>query len=367
MDQGQHAKSKYKDSIRETVFAMNSLRRSSTNPVDVSIAEFVQMKWGISMETFYDDLGLNAGIDTIQNLFTTPSESVRWLIPEIFRDALRLGLRKAPIWQDVIAAEQTIAQPSITLPHLNMSEATPKYVGEAETIPTGYLSYGSKTLKVRKMGKGIKIPYEVAQYVALNVVAIFLQDFGVKLNHGIDALMIDVLINGEQADGSESAPVVGVNVPNTLSYRDLLKVWIRMARIGRNPTTMIAGENAALDTLDLDEFKIRSTGTTQNNLNLKTPIPQNTDYFIHGSMAENQQLVIDRSSAIIKYNAQPLLVEEDKIVSKQVLETYASLTTGFGILYRDARVVIDKSLDFASNGFPTYMDVDPLERVTITD
>lgn len=355
----------YKKQIKEIAFAMNSLRSSAKNPVDISIAEFVQMKWGISMETFYDDLGLNASTDTIRNIFTLPDESMRYLIPEIIRDAVRLGLRKAPIWSQLIAAEQTIPNPSVTIPHINMSDAMPRYVGEAETIPVGDFSFGSKTLKIRKMGRGVKIPYEVAQYVTINVIAIFLQDFGVKLNHGIDALMIDVLINGEQADGSESAPIIGVTTPGSFVYRDLLRLWIRMARIGRNPTAIIGGETAALDTLDLDEFKIKYQGTTEKTLDLKTPVPQGSSYYIHGSMPDDQQLVIDKTSAIIKYNAQPLLIEDDKIVSKQVLETYCSLTTGFGILYRDARVIIDSSVDFATSGFPAYMDVDPLEQVVI--
>jgi hypothetical protein len=277
-----------------------------------------------------------------------------------------LGLRKSPIWADIIAAEQTIANPSVIMPHLNMSDAAPRYVGEGETISKGAISFGEKTLKIRKMGRGIRIPYEVAQYVTINVMSIFLQDFGVKLNHGIDALMIDVLINGEQADGSESAPIVGVGTSGTFGYRDLLKVWIRMARIGRTPFGIIGGEEAAIDTLFLDEFKKRESGTVEKQLNLRTPVPQSSAYYIHGSMPDDQQMVIDRTSAIIKYNAQPLLVESDKIVSNQTLETYASLTTGFGILYRDARVIIDSSLEFASNGFPAYMDVDPLEQIEIS-
>lgn len=365
MNHAQLAKSQYKGSVKESVLAMNSLRKNTANPVDISIGEFVQSRWGVSMETFYDDLGINAGADVIQNLFTVPDESVRWLVPEIIRDAIRLGLRKAPIWNDIIASEQSIANPTVTIPHLNMSEAKPKLLGEGETIPKGDISFGQKTLRIRKMGKGMTIPYEVAQYVTINVLAIFLQDFGIKLNHGIDALAIDILINGEQADGSESAPVVGIANTGTFAYRDLLRVWIRMARIGRTPSAIIGGEDAAIDTLDLEEFKIRKTGTTDKTLNMKTPVPQSSDYYIHGVMPETQQLVIDRTAALIKYNAQPLLVEDDKIVSSQKLETYATLTTGFGILYRDGRVIIDSSLDFASSGFPSYMDVDPLEQVTI--
>ena len=366
MNLEQYNKSQFKDGLKEAVLTCNSMRKNADNPVDVSIGEFVKMKWNVSMEALYSDLGLNASIDTLQNIFTLPDESARWLIPEIIRDALRLGLRKSPIWADFIAAEQTIANPSVIIPHLNMSDAGAKYVGEGKTIPTGTISFGQKTLKIRKMGRGIQIPYEVAQYVSMNVIGIFLQDFGVKLNQGIDALMIDTLINGEQTDGSESAPVVGVATTGSMAYIDLLTVWIRMARIGRTPFGILGGEAAAIETLFLDEFKLRqNAGPTEKTLDLKTPIPQTSSYYIHGSMPADQQMVVDRTSAIIKYNAQPLLIESDKIVSNQKIETYASLTTGFGILYRDARVIIDDSILFSGNGFPAYMDVDPLEQVTI--
>jgi hypothetical protein len=359
-------KSQYKDSVKEMAQACKALRMNPENPIDISFGDFVQKRFGVSMNSFYEDLGINISIDTVQNIFTLPDESVRWLIPEIIRDALRLGLRKAPIWADLIAAEQTIQNPSVTIPHLNMSDAAPKYVGEGETITKGTISFGQKTLKVRKMGRGIAIPYEVANYVTINVMGIFLQDFGVKLNHGIDALLIDVLINGEQTNGSESAPVVGVASISNFTYVDLLRVWVRMARIGRAPFGILGGEDAAIATMNLDEFKTpQNTGATFKRLDMRTPLPQSSAYYIHGAVPTDQQIVVDRSSAVIKYNAQPLLVEEDRIVSKQLLETYASLTTGFGIVFRDARVIIDQSLDFAVQGFPSYMDVDPLEQVTI--
>jgi hypothetical protein len=363
MDKIKYAKSQYKSEVQDVVRACNSMRRDSEYPVDISLAEFVNARWGITMETFYDDLGVNLNVDTISNIFTLPDESVRWLVPEIIRDALRLGLRKSPIWADLIVAEQTVANPKVTIPHWNMSDAQPKFVGEGETIQKGALSFGQKDLRLRKIGRGISTTYETLNYVTANIIGIFLQDFGVKLNHGIDSLMIDTLINGEQVDGSESSPVVGVATASTFVYKDLLKVWVRMARIGRTPTAIIGGEDAAIDTLNLDEFKKRESGNEYKTLNLKTPLPSSAAYYIHGVMPANQQMVIDKSAAIIKYNSQPLLVEDEKMVSNQTVATYASLTTGFGILYRDARVIIDKSLLFSGNGFPSYMNVDPLENV----
>jgi len=373
MDQIQFQKSKYKNEIKSVVIACDSLRKGQNN-LDVSFEQFINKKWGISLDALYQDLGVNPSVDTIENLFTLPDESVRFLIPEIIRDALRLGLRRSPIWPDNIAAEQQVSQLSFIQPHLNMSDAGPHYVGEAETIPTGTISFGQKTVKVRKMGRGIKIPDEVKNYVSLNVVAIYLQDFGVKLGQAIDTLMIDILINGEQTDGSESAPVVGVDTTATLTYKDLLRVWIRMARIGRVPLSIIAGENMAIETLNLTEFKTNQFGTrgavgvpTSNALDIKTPIPSRTLYYIHGSVPTDQSIILDPGAAIIKYNAQPLLVETERIVSNQTEATYATLTTGFGIVFRDGRVIVDKSLDIDSAGFPSYMDVDAIEAVTIED
>lgn len=373
MDIRQFEKSTIKTKVKGMVENCDSLRKNTDNPIDINFESYLKKKEGMSLSALFEDLGIDPSMDTIENIFTLPDASVRWLIPEIFREALRLGMRKNPIWQSVVAAEQSVKQLSLTLPYLNMSDAAPKYVGEAETIPLGNISFGQKSLKLRKIGRGIKIPYEVRQYVSLNVVSIFLQDFGVKLNHAIDALMISVLINGEQADGSESAPVIGITTPGTLTYADLLRIWIRMSRIGRIPSIMIGGETAALNTLNLTEFKTNQFGSNQpagvpssTVLKLKSPIPASTDYYIHGSMPTNQQLIIDPSASIIKYNAQPLLVESEKIVSNQTEATYATLTTGFGIVFRDARVLLDTSLDFdTTNGFPSYMDVDALENVTI--
>jgi hypothetical protein len=75
--------------------------------------------------------------------------------------------------------------------------------------------------------------------------------------------------------------------------------------------------------------------------------------------------VIDSQSALIKLNAKPLMVESERIVSNQTEATYASLTTGFANIFRDGRVIMDQSLDFASNGFPAFMDVDAFETVEI--
>lgn len=356
MNHAQVSSSKYKAELETIHNHLEAARRRETGSTDMTMAQYVKTRWGVSMASFMDDLGIDPTVDTISNLFTMPEKEYRFLVPEIMREAVRLGLRRAPIYPNVIAAEQSVSGLTVNMPSINMSDATPRKVGEGETIPLGDISYGKKDVTIYKMGRGISMSYEVKDYVAINVVSIFLQDFGVKLGHLLDAQLIDVLINGEQPDGSASAPVIGVGTSGSIEYKDYLRIWVRMSRLGRTANVMISGEDMAIETLDLEEFKDRKTGVPDMRLNVKTPLPNQADHYVHSSVPDDQVIILDPSSAIIKLNAKPLLVESEKIISNQTLASYASITTGFTTVYQDARVILDKGEDFDSNGFPEYMD-----------
>lgn len=352
----------YANDVQQAVRECEAIRRDTTNPQDITLAEYVNDRWGVSMEAFYEDLGVNPTQDTIQNLINLPNSNMRWLIPEIFRDALRLGLRKTPIYPTIISGEQSVSQLTVNMPAINMSEAAPKALGVGETITTGDVSFDSKSVKIYKYGRGIKLPYEVMQYVSLNLVSIFLQDFGVKMAAGIDTMLINTLLNGDQADGSDSIATVGVATGGTLAFRDLLKVWVRMGRLGKAPNTMIAGEDMSMDILEL-LVNTRLQGSPRVNVDVKTPVPQNSNVFVHGAIPTNKVVLVDPSTTIIKLNAQPLLIESEKIVSNQTEASYATFTTGFATIFRDSRIAIDKSIAFAGNGFPTWMDPSTQETV----
>lgn len=347
---------------------LDAIRKGSqtTLPTDLEMSAMVQEKYGVDMGEYLDKLGINTRVDTLNNLFTMPDQSVRWVVPEIIRAAVTLGLRQAPFYPSIIAADQPIAGLTAIMPYINMSDAAPARVNEAETIPLGTISYGQKSVSIFKIGKGIKITDEVKNYVSLDVMAIFLRDFGIQLGYAMDNLALDTVINGDKMDGSESAPVIGVkSTTNGITYRDLLKIWIRGSRMGRNFTSMIGGEDQALDILDLPEFKNRQSGTTQANLNLHTPVPTSADFWIHGGVPANELLMLDKSAAMIKLTAQPLMLESERIVSNQTEAMYASLSTGFSKMYRDAAILLDGTKAFTDNGFPSYMDVDPLLSVNL--
>jgi len=355
----------FKGTVQELVKTAEAIRSHKDNPKDVSFADVIMQKHNITLESYLGELGIDPATDSIQNLINVNDMDVRWIIPEVFRTALLLGYRAAPIYPNIIAGEEQMRGLKQVMPNINMSDAAPRYVGEGETIPLGNVSYGSKEFKIWKVGRGIKLTDEVVYYASLNLVSIFMRDFGVKMGHATDVLAINCLLNGEQAGGSESAPVVGTLNGTSLAYKDLLKVWVRMGRMGRTPNTLIGGESIAIDTLDLSEFKTKVYGMPQETLVLKSPVPAATNFYVHGNVPANQAIILDPSSSIVKFNGWPLKVESERIVSNQTEAFYVTLQTGFAKLFTDAAVIIDRSKLYGSFPLPAAMDVDPYQNVVI--
>lgn len=199
----------------------------------------------------------------------------------------------------------------------------------------------------------------------------YLQDAGVKLGLGLDTMAIDVLVNGDDATAAYAAPVIGVeDTAKGIQYIDLLRLWLRMGRLGRQPSGMISNEEVALQILLMDEFRKWSNNTKSSahdvNLKINSPIPQSQDYFVHGAMPTGKKLgFFDKSSALIKLNASALQVESERIAERQLNGTYATITTGFAKLFTDAFVILDGTQQFSAKGFPDAFDVKASETVLI--
>lgn len=361
MAEKKYTREEYLKELPDIVKNMDGFRQGTNKnlPVDIHLSDMLQEKYGITQDDYFKALGFNPRVDTMENIYSMPNPELRWLVPEVVREAIYLGMREAPFYPNIIASDQPINGLTAIMPVVNPSDANPAKVNEAETIPLGTVSFGQKSVNLFKIGKGFKVTDEVRSYVSMDVMSIFLRDFGVQLGYAMDALVMDVLVKGNKADGSESAPVIGVSdTGEGIQYRDLLRVWIRASRLGRQFRTIIGGEDQALNLLDLPEFKLRSSGTTDARLNLKTPVPNSADFYIHGGTPTDEIMLIDPSAAVIKLTAKQLMLESERIVSNQTEAIYASLTAGFSKMYQDASILVDAKKEFSSNGFPEYMDVD---------
>ena len=311
------------------------------------------------IQHLYNELGVNPNLMTVSQLIDLDQDS-RWLVPEIFRDAIRKGLRTSPFYNKLIIGNETVAQPQVNMPYIDLSDAEPVETEEAESASKGTISYGNKTVKIMKQTMGINITYEAIQYTSINLLTIFIQDIGIKLGQKLNTALINILINGDQEDGSESAAVVGVNNTTTgVLYKDFLYGWIRGSRLGRQYSSIIAGEVMANKILELSEFKQKQQGTPLQNIVVNETLPNQSQLYVSAQVPASKMIALDPKFAAVQLTSAPLLVEGDKLVSKQIQETVASITTGFANVFRDARYVLDESLvnayDGATNDFPSYM------------
>lgn len=360
-----------KGRIKETYETLQKIRSGNESgpPTlcgkrDVSLVEYLTSKYPegcdkeglFDMNHLYHDLGINPNKMTVSQLIDLDQDS-RWLVPEIFRDAIRKGIRTSPYYNRLIASSETIAQPQANLPFLDLSEAEPEETAEGETIPKGNVIYGNKTTDIHKQAIGISITYEAIQYTSINLLTIFLQDVGVKLGHKLNNAAVDVLVNGDQDDGSEASATIGVLDPLVnLTFADLVYAWIRASRLGRRYDHIVTSERGANLLLNLPEFKNKQSGTAFSTLIVNESLPNQSQVFVSGQLDENQFIVLDPRFSMVQLTSSPLNVEGDKIISKQIQEAYSSITTGFAVLFRDARVIIDDSLDVAANDFPAWME-----------
>lgn len=335
---------------------MQALR---TQGHDVTLAQHLNDSYdGMSLGKYYNELEVDPQRTTVQLLLDRQDESNRWLVPEIFRDAIRKGFIAAPIHQDFIIGEEPVPQPTQIMPFWDLTSLKnePKALGVAESMELGTISYGQKTVRISKTGIGIEVADEAIRYTSVSLLSIFLQDVGIKLASSLSKSAINVLINGDQADLSENSAVVGVATAATMTYADFITMFVRGSLLNRKWTKTIGNEATINFLLNMPEFRNTDKfGNSELKLNTKTPVPRDIDAYTHSSMPNNQLLMVDPSLAMVQLTAVPLQVEADRIVQRQINGTYVSLTTGFAIIMRDARVILDRSVTIGASPFPAFL------------
>lgn len=282
--------------------------------------------------------------------------SQRWVTPDVYLDAQRLGMVQNTFYPDLIVREEPVPQPVVTVPTIDLSKATLVDSGEAATIEEGSVSYGSKQVTLKKKARGIKISYEAIQFNSLSLVQIYFQDAGMILGHTLNGMAIDAIVNGDVSGGGQAAAVIGVdNTSNGITWKDLVRVAVRGGLIGRTFTQLVGNETTANNFLNLAEVKNLQQGSPLLNVSIKSPLRMPTDLYVAPTIPTNQVALQDPSMSLVQLTAMPLMVETEKIISKQLEASYASIYTGFAKLQRTASILVDGSIAYSGNQFPTWM------------
>lgn len=330
---------------------------------DISLKQFLGETYGpdYSPDKFYAELGIDLDGLTVEKMLNT-SDMTRYLFPEVFRDAIVRGLEYTPFYGRLVTGEERISSTGLTMPSMDWTtidqdEIKLRDTAEGATITEGEIMvWNEKQVNIRKKARGLKQTYESIMFTPIDLARVFFEELGVKLGADLDRELVNIALNGDQKDNSESAPVIGATTAGTLTYRDITRAWTRFKRIGRNSSVMIANEADVLTILDMPEFQrtqgagnVTPSGVT---LNVVNPLPTTQDILVTDAIPAGKILFVDVARAFVQLTAMPLLIETDKIVSRQLNGEYVSIITGFANIFRDGRMVLDYNTTLATNPGP---------------
>lgn len=360
-------------------------------PINVSFEEAVTQKYGCDVPQFLQGLGIytnsmslegaarelgcdNLSLSSVENLMLnhgegsfesigTPANTTqvtpdhRFIIPELIAAAIRIGYQNSSMHQNWITGTQNMSNREIKMPQIKRGDGMPTVVNEGADIPMGSVQFGQKQADTFKIGTGFSLTDELIIESPLDMMFIFLQEVGNDMSIGADVLALDILLNGEQGDGSESAPVVGVDNTGTISYKDMKRIFTRMQRMSQPASRIITSEENGIDITGIDKFEGYQGQSRLANIRSIIGVPESFELDTHVPPA-NQSIFLDPQRAMVKLQFRGMVTERRRNIKNQTEELFISDHIGFAIVKRDARVVLDKSIAFSGNGFPAYMDID---------
>lgn len=281
----------------------------------------------------------------------------RFVSPEVFLDPVNRGAVQSTFFPDLVIREETVLQPTVIIPKIDLSDAALKDTTEAATIEEGTISYATKNVTVYTKARAIKITDEALMFSTLSLVQLFMEDVGRILGNTLNGMAIDTIVNGDQADTSEAAAVVGVeNTSNGITWFDLARVAIQLGLLGRTGTQVIGNATTALNYLNLPEVKNKQfAGAPLLATMMKSPLTMPEQLYVSTKVGASKIVIQDPGASLVQLTAQPLRVETERIAMKRINGTLISIMTGFAKIQKNASVVLDGSIAYSGNGFPSFM------------
>ena len=311
----------------------------------------------ITMKDLWIDFGIDPATVTLDNLLGT-SDDMRYLTPELIREFIFLGVNADLSYADLVAGTENSGSLTVTSPWIASKTDLDMNTGEAETVSEAEIEWGDKTVRLTKKAKALTLSDELILSTPLNLLGYFLKRFGTMLAASTYIEGINTLIHGDQVSGNDACAVIGVDDTATgTQFKDFLRCWIRARRLFMSWTNLVNNEATAFEILQINEFfKPQGFGTTVVTLDSKNRVvPSEIPHLIGAPLDDGQSLLFDKSQAMIYLVFRGLLVENERIMMRQINGTAASMIGGYTTINRLARVITDASLPYSTNTFPSFM------------
>lgn len=289
------------------------------------------------------EFGIDISRITVERFFQS-DPNAKWLFPDIVRESVLAGLKRKPVYPQLIVRDEHIEGTVYDVPYVNETEADAeeelRTVAEGAAIPESEITYGDRIVRLDKKGRGVVASYEVIRRMSVDMLRVHLQRIGERLGRALDARVAHVLVNGDTS-GSGTAPVsINTATSSTWAYGDLVSGFLKLnLEHYFTPTHMLADPDTCSAILNLAEIKDSALFDFAKSGNLPTPL--GVKLVPMADHAADKLTIVDAGYAVAKLTEQDLLVESDKLINQQWDRTYLTVVTDFAILYDRARVVVN--------------------------
>ena len=301
----------------------------------ISFGEYIEAKGYKSPEEFYKkELGIDINSMVLEEFWT--SDDTRASVPELFMDTI-LQANLNHMITDQIVTTIPIDRESIVIRTFEDSGQVYE-VAQGSLIPDdqGYLT--RRTHFVKKIGRGLGMTYEESRRTPFPLMAMDLARLGQRMALKEDLDTLNTLrtgipaqaASGPQAAQAAVATPVSVSQSNTggsgiasgtLTFTDLVVIVTDIAK--RN----YKADFCVMSAVTYSKFLLISQVSNYLNAGpaasgvLESGIMSHflgMDIYLTNQMPDNELLAGQKGFAGVKFVEQPLMVEEEAIISKQI-------------------------------------------------
>lgn len=297
---------------------------------------------GVSFDEYCArEFGIDVGRITVDRFFQS-DPNAKWLFPDLVREAVVAGMTRKPVYPQLIVRDEPVDGSAYDVPYVaeDAENEELRDVAEGAAIPESEITYGDRIVRLDKKGRGVIASYEVVRRMAVDMLRVHLRRMGERLGRTLDARLAQVLVSGDSSGSATAAETLNTETPEKWTYDDLLRGYMKLSVDHYfTPTHVVANADTCRALLQMEPFQDAAVSDFAATGNWPTPLGARLV-----PLAEhpaNAVTLLDAGYAVSKLTEQDLLVESDKLISRQWDRTYLTVVTDFAVIYEKARVVIN--------------------------
>lgn len=294
---------------------------------------------GVTIKDVVRELGFE-DIGKVNVRALLDNDGTKPLFNAIIEDGLRMGFERQSNWNTLVA--ETVDSDQLSQQWYYLDHDDDDYelreVGQGAPIPTGQIKLGDQSIKMHKRGRGIEWTDE-AKRANISMVQLWLRKLGKQLGKQYENVAIERLLNGYFADGSDTAPVLGVETSGTLTLGDIFYASkYQEQELGFTPNLAIMNLNTASQITNL-----RDNGAYIYREKLQSgqfADVVNGQPFISNQVPDGRIILVDTSFALVRYSGKGFGVESERSAKTQVEGSYGTEISEFVPFEPDARLIL---------------------------